>query len=940
MTRPDARFPEELLPGFEPLRRLGSGGMGAVFLARDRNLDRLVAVKVMRGAEDEEQRRRFRREAQVLSELEHPNIVRIHDSGVSASGPWILMEHLDGSSLDKLAGQVDPLDAMVQIASGLEELHRRGLVHRDVKPGNVVLDSSGRAVLVDFGLVLDPKRTGITRQRAVTGTLGFLAPEVLRGDEATAAADWYAWGVTLFQLSEGRLPFDADELLACVRGKPLPEPEFERLGPGDRRTQAIRAALAEEPGLRPTSRAEIEELLAGKRLATTRARTTLPEPGPTRPEGRHRVALAAGITALLGLALLGGFLQGTGEGREPRPGPGPRLPEPPTAPVRPPDPGPASPSPTASPGAPTSRPVDPRDIYSGLGMEGIADLVSFRDELLGLAWSPDGTRIAAGSSRGNARVFEVASGALAEELDTAGSTLVGVAWDATGGTRAVATWGGKVVVRRGRVDKVFGGERGAVLAMALSRDGRRVALGGMDRTLEILDTGSGARLAAFPRHPDEIGAVAFAPDGGTVLSGCDDGIVRLWSVEPPGLVYELGEPSGPVYDVAMSPDGRWIASGHLDGRLRLWDARGGERLRVLEGHTGQVTSVEFSPDGRTLASGSWDAAVRLWDPATGASIRVLEGHTKVVRKLRFAPDGARLASLGEDRKVRIWTLPAGRQEASLDLEREAETQAQRAFLEPAGTLLAAGTVEAVAWSEDGTRVAVGLPAGEVRVGEPRSAVLARPGEAGLDQVRTLVAGGGAPVVGLAFASGGKWLAVATRDGSIRLYDVGDGELAGGFTGHRGPVTALATRNDGSAVAAADGEGGIWLWSTRRGKAPARLEGPGAPIGALAFSPDGRMLAAGGADGRLQLRELGAGPPRTVTGSERPVTGLAFPGDGGRLLVLDAAGRAALVEIATGARLAVQELGPGARGGLAISSRLGAVAVGGEGGGRRFSLRDP
>jgi len=179
-------LPAPLDSQFELLRTLGKGGMGEVFLCRDPKLSREVAVKVLRGADEGEQRHRFLREADALARLKHPNILTVYDSGMASGWPYLVMEYLQGRSLDALGPGQDPIPPLLQVAEGLEEVHRAGLIHRDVKPANMVLTDQGRAVLVDFGLVFDPRRTSITKERKFTGTMAFLAPEVLQGSEPDA----------------------------------------------------------------------------------------------------------------------------------------------------------------------------------------------------------------------------------------------------------------------------------------------------------------------------------------------------------------------------------------------------------------------------------------------------------------------------------------------------------------------------------------------------------------------------------------------------------------------------------------------------------------------------------------------------------------------------------------------------------------------------------
>ncbi len=261
-------FPESLRPDFEPVRLLGSGAFGTVFLARDIRLDRPVALKLANLAEKEaELRSRFLREAASLARVQHAHVVRIYDYGAVPEGPYLVMEHLEGDTLAETAasgvGAADPetvLLHMVELSAGLEAIHGEGVVHRDLKPSNVMATRDGRYVLVDFGLVRDPSGTRITRTGEIVGTPMYLSPECLAGSPAGPEADWYAWGAILYELLEGQLPFLDRPLFDRVQAR-ADEIEFRRLDPNGAPARLIRKVLDPDPRVRPASRAEVEEIL-------------------------------------------------------------------------------------------------------------------------------------------------------------------------------------------------------------------------------------------------------------------------------------------------------------------------------------------------------------------------------------------------------------------------------------------------------------------------------------------------------------------------------------------------------------------------------------------------------------------------------------------------------------------------------------------------------
>ena len=305
-----AGFPSSLLDRFEPTAALGAGSFGAVFAARDRRLERTVAIKVLHPHADPEVLRRFEREAAVLARLRHPNIVEVFAAGVAGGHPYLVMELLEGTSLERAGVVDDPLEAMLAVAEALDAVHAQDLLHRDVKPANILRTPQGRVVLADFGLVHDPTHTRLTKTGAVVGTILFLAPELFTGGSASPATDWYAWGVSLYVLLEGGPPW-ANPLPHLLRGKPLPPPDFPRSGAQAPAARLVRATLERDPDRRPGSTAALRHLLGqgpGTPAGPAARRPSIPlassAPGaaPPRRGGRVAPALAALALALAGLA--------------------------------------------------------------------------------------------------------------------------------------------------------------------------------------------------------------------------------------------------------------------------------------------------------------------------------------------------------------------------------------------------------------------------------------------------------------------------------------------------------------------------------------------------------------------------------------------------------------------------------------------------------------
>jgi eukaryotic-like serine/threonine-protein kinase len=237
--------------------RLGGGETAEVWAAVDLELDRQVAVKLLAREADPT---RFRREAQAVGALAHPNICTLYDYGEADGRPFMVFQFLPGGSLeDRLAAgrplpDEDTERIARDVAAGLAHAHARSVVHRDLKPANVLFDRFGHAKLADFGIARVGDEPGLTSAGTVLGTAAYLAPEQAAGEPATAATDVYAFGLILFRMLTGRLPFesrDALELAAMHRDRPPPPVTEFRADPPARLESLTFAALAKSPSDRP-----------------------------------------------------------------------------------------------------------------------------------------------------------------------------------------------------------------------------------------------------------------------------------------------------------------------------------------------------------------------------------------------------------------------------------------------------------------------------------------------------------------------------------------------------------------------------------------------------------------------------------------------------------------------------------------------------------------
>ncbi|MCO1654751.1 serine/threonine-protein kinase [Pseudonocardia humida] len=652
---------------------VGQGGMAEVWRAVDTRKDREVALKLLgpwlRG--DTGFERRFRRESALVARLHSPNVIPIHDFGEVGGRLFIDMPLVEGTDLGTLIGRDGPLAPeravriVEQVAHGLAAAHRAGLVHRDVKPSNVLLtgDGSEHAYLIDFGVARSVDGTLLSSSiGAVIGTPAYLAPERFDGD-GDHRGDVYALGCLLHEALTGEPPFSAPSLVGLVHAHqhtPPPRPSA-RPGVPAAMDGVVARVLAKDPGRRfPTA----TDLASAARAALTAAPApvvpqhrsmptaplTAPTPtGPDRPSRLRPVAVALSATvvvaaaAVLAVVISDGASTATGTPHAP-----------------------AAASSPAAPPAPGAHPAE--RVLSGHSaavfgvvatrVDGRAALVSGSSDATLRVWDAEtGAQVAEPITEQRAGVTAMAGG------EVAGRPVVLTA----GEDGAVRTWDPSTGLQVGKPVRSGGGE---VLDVALDDvDGRRVIVfGGTDGIVRLADAATGDPVGTpLAGHTSRVNALATARlgDRTVVVSVSQDRTVR---VGDPTAGTPIGEPmtghTGPVLALAVAEvDGRPVAvSGGEDATVRRWDLATGTPIGdPLTGHTGPVRGLAvITVDGRpAIVSTGDDRALRLWDPATGAPIGdPITGHTGsvVVAMATELADGPVLVSGSTDATVRTWDL--------------------------------------------------------------------------------------------------------------------------------------------------------------------------------------------------------------------------------------------------------------------------------------------
>ena len=321
----------EVIAGrYELLDLIGKGGMSSVYKAHDRLLDRQIAVKVLHPhfTEDEEYVERFRREARAVAQLSHPNIVTVIDRGEDEGRQFIVFEYVEGENLKQLLERTGPMpvrDALIlalQMARALAFAHGRGLIHRDVKPQNVLLNADGQAKMTDFGIARSVDVQGVTITGTVLGTSEYIAPEQARGERVDAQTDVYSLGVVLYELLVGGVPYEGETFVTVALkhvNEPVPPVLERRPDVPPRVALAIERAMAKSPHERFSSMQELVEELEtclaeldpGDEQATMISRRPVASKRDRRPRRKRRlgvlwpVVAALAVLAVAALAALG-----------------------------------------------------------------------------------------------------------------------------------------------------------------------------------------------------------------------------------------------------------------------------------------------------------------------------------------------------------------------------------------------------------------------------------------------------------------------------------------------------------------------------------------------------------------------------------------------------------------------------------------------------------
>jgi hypothetical protein len=634
---------------FEIIRVVGRGGMGVVLHGYDPCLQRDIAVKVLDPmlADNETARARFCREARAAAQVTHDNLVAVHQVNEDEKSglPYLVMQLVNGESLEqrlKRTGKLSVLDVAKlgqQAAAGLAAAHEKGLIHRDIKPGNILLEAgSDRVKLTDFGLARGVEDVKLTRTGFVAGTPLYMAPEQARGEEVDSRADLFSLGSVLYEATTGKPPFDGKTPLAVLRRvADETQMSLRQINPEVPHwlSDVVDRLLEKEPADRFQTANEVAEIFAtelARALPLTSPEVAVNGCGARTSayaKPRKKIcwkSVVFGSLPWLGGIAIGALVIGLWPSDNPRP-------IPPDQSLHTPDPG-----------------LPAQVVLNGKG-----------GPVWGAAFSPDGKYVASGSESGMLRLWDWRAN---DPIKTLGQ-LDGNVWsvDISPDSRYLAAGCDDSSVKV--YDLVQSGSPrsfphpNSVKAVVFSPDGKKLATGDRGSTVRVWDLESQVPTEVRG-HRGTVHALAYCPQGKALASAGSDGTVKVWKLDeignPADNPVPLGGEDGPLYAVAFSPDGKALAAAGWDGAIRIWDPVSGRKLHTFRGHDGDVYALSFRTDGRVLASAAQDGTVRVWEADTGKELQVLRGSGRPFLTVRFAKDGTHLAASGRDGNIRVWDI--------------------------------------------------------------------------------------------------------------------------------------------------------------------------------------------------------------------------------------------------------------------------------------------
>ncbi|BAZ00951.1 protein kinase [Tolypothrix tenuis PCC 7101] len=624
---------------YRPIKSLGAGGFGKTYLAED--IDKLnqkcvikqFAPQVQGTRELQKATELFEQEARRLEQLgEHPQIPTLLAYFKQDNRLYLVQQFIDGQNLlDELKQQgifneQKIKELLLDLLDILKTVHHHKVIHRDIKPVNIIRRSDGKLVLIDFGISKQLTATVMTQVGTTIGSYGYAPLEQMQGGKAYPASDLYSVSATCFHLLSGIHPWQLwqrqgygwvsnwrqhlqqpiSHAFGQILDKLLQEEYQQRyqsieqvlqdLNPPSPLppTQLVIATPSSRPSPLPPTQPIVTTPSSPPLSVTVPSQAQISTP-PVKlkaslqkffsPNTKRKKGLLAVVAITVGGLVLTKFVSYVRYGLFP------------TNPI------------------PVIASKD-SDVFLTKTLEGHSSLIR------SVAISPDGKTLASGSD-----------------------------------DKTIKLWN----LKTGKQIRTLTGHSHWVFSVAISPDGKTLASGSIDDTIKLWNLETGEQIRTLTGHSGDVNSVAISPDGKTLVSGSINGTIELWNLETGEQIRTLDGHSSNVYSVAISPDGKTLVSGSVDKTIKLWNLKTGKEIRTLKGHSSTVFSVAISPDGKTLVSGSGDNTIKVWNLETGEQIRTLEGHSSSVDSVAISPDGKTLVSGSRNGTIKVWNLETGEQ---------------------------------------------------------------------------------------------------------------------------------------------------------------------------------------------------------------------------------------------------------------------------------------
>lgn len=904
------------------LRLIGRGGMGNVFLAvrNDDEFRKTVAVKLVNPFwSGDDMVQRFRRERQILAQLEHPNIARLFDGGTTKDKvSFLVMEYVAGIPITEYCKKrckttKERLKVFLKVCDAVKFAHQNLIIHRDLKPNNILVTADGTVKLLDFGVakLLQPELLDVSQNLTVGANIltpNYASPEQLKGETITTASDVYSLGVLLYEILSGSRPYDLKdkslpEMLRVISEQVPPKPsETEMRVRQQLPSAALTSGLHPRTGARRSLRGDLDNICL-KALAKNRDErfqtvgeliadinrhlASLPiharQPSVwyriNKYVNRHRFGVAA--ASIIFVLVLGWLVSALWQRNIAR-----------------------------SQAQENLRHAYAADMILGMQAYERANLTQLDDilsryrtsafnnnweyrflqnlarpkaqlfviphpsDVWDVTFSPDNKMLATACADGYARIYSVPEGNLfattaTKELNiwrlkfSPDSTSLATASGDANST-SVKIWN----IKSGTEVLSLVGHTARVRGLDFSPDGTLIATGSRDRTIRIWNATDGRELKRFVVDParDEVDDLDFTPDGKKLIV-TSRAIAELLEISSGRTLFKIDAAKGWMWTAsAVSPDGKRFALASLDGRVRIYDLNSARVVTEIVSHETRINNLTFSPNGMVIASASSDRTVRFFDAQTADELRQLKTHSSDAWSVAFSSNGRFIATSGTDFNVFLFDQTELLKPSSFAVPMSLGNP--WSAISPDRTKAASvyrHSQRQILWDITTKREISEFAAEIVLAGAfaSDSSILATVNNAGIVTLRSSATGselrhfsGHRPIAkGILFTPDDKHLILAGVDKTVKVWDVESGALVRELCRLNDHVTAVALSKDGRRVFVASLDTTASLFDFDTGKTVAAVSKQRKPITSVEFSPDGQTFATGESAGDIHIRRI-------------------------------------------------------------------------------------